>query len=97
MFGLLEREIARIRPEAGAGVDDIEQASKTEAALRRFAKALLHVPTVRARELAQAGMADQYLNALQTLYGLDVAVPADACPADSIDSSISEESEEATR
>lgn len=97
VFGLLEREIARIRPEAGAGVGDIEQASKTEEALRRFAKALLHVPTVRARELAQAGMADQYLNALQTLYGLDVAVPTDACPADSIDSSITEASEEATR
>lgn len=90
VFGLLEREIARVRPATGASPEAVEQAAATEQALRRFAKALLHVPTVRARELAQAGMADQYLMALQTLYGLDVAMPTDACPADAIDSAASE-------
>ena len=81
VFGLLERETARIRPGAGASEEDIARADATEAALRRFAKTLLHTPTVRAREHAQAGEADRYLGAIRALYGIDVAVPDDACPA----------------
>lgn len=86
VFGLLEREVARVRPAAGADPSERDSAAVTEAALRRFAKALLHTPTVRARELAESGHSDDYLQALSTLYGLDVAVPDDSCPAEEIDS-----------
>lgn len=81
VFGLLEREVARNRPAQGATAQTIEQADTTEQALRRFAKTLLHTPTVRAREHAQAGESDQYLDAIRALYGIDVAVPDEACPA----------------
>ena len=81
VFGLLEREVARARPAAGAPEEVVAQADATEAALRRFAKTLLHTPTVRAREHAQAGEADRYLGAIRALYGIDVDVPDTACPA----------------
>ncbi|WP_297084305.1 glutamyl-tRNA reductase [uncultured Demequina sp.] len=81
VFGLLEREVARIRPGAGASEVDVARADETEQALRRFARTLLHTPTVRAREHAQAGETDRYLGAIRALYGIDVAVPDDACPA----------------
>jgi glutamyl-tRNA reductase len=81
VFGLLEREVARIRPATGADAESIARADAAEAALRRFAKTLLHVPTVRAREHAAAGETDRYLNAIRALYGIDIAVPDDACPA----------------
>lgn len=81
VFGLLEREVTRNRPAQDATPQAIEQADSTEQALRRFAKTLLHTPTVRAREHAQAGESDQYLDAIRALYGIDVAVPDDACPA----------------
>ena len=81
VFGLVEREAARLRPAAGATDAAIEQADVTEQALRRFAKALLHTPTVRAREHAQAGKLNQYLDAVRTLYGIDVDVPSETRPA----------------
>lgn len=81
VFGLLERELARIRPSSGASPEAVAQADATEEALRRFAKTLLHTPTVRAREHAQAGEGDQYLGAIRALYGIDLEVPGDACPA----------------
>jgi len=81
VFGLLEREVARLRPAAGASADAVAKADAAEAALRHFAKTLLHVPTVRAREHAAAGEQERYLAAIRALYGIDVAVPDDACPA----------------
>ena len=41
----------------------------------------LHLPTVRAREHAASGESERYLEAMRALYGIDVAVPDDACPA----------------
>ncbi|WP_228373601.1 glutamyl-tRNA reductase [Demequina soli] len=90
VFGLLEREVARIRPGAGAPQEAVDRADDVEQALRRFAKTLLHTPTVRAREHAQAGEATQYLEAIRALYGIDVAVPDDACPAPQIDAETAE-------
>ena len=81
VFGLLEREVARLRPAPGADAETIARADAAEQALRHFAKTLLHVPTVRAREHAEAGQAERYLSAITALYGIDVAVPQDACPA----------------
>jgi len=85
VFGLLERELARVRPSAGADQATIASADATEEALRRFAKTLLHTPTVRAREHAQAGEGDRYMDAIRALYGIDIAVPDDACPAPEVD------------
>ncbi|WP_291381612.1 glutamyl-tRNA reductase [Demequina sp.] len=85
VFGLLEREVARVRPGPGADPSGDAQATEIEAALRHFAKALLHTPTVRAKEMAESGQADKYKDALGMLYGLDVAVPDDSCPAHEID------------
>ncbi|WP_062078046.1 glutamyl-tRNA reductase [Demequina globuliformis] len=85
VFGILEKELGRVRPAAGASEEAIERADATEQSLRRFAKTLLHTPTVRARELAQAGEEDRYLGAIRALYGIDVDMPQDACPADEID------------
>ena len=50
-------------------------------------KRLLHIPTVRARELAASGQQDEYIAALEALYGIQVeqpAAPAAAaeCPVD---------------
>jgi len=81
VFGLLEREVARLRPPAGADADTVARADAAEQALRHFAKTLLHVPTVRAREHAVAGESERYLAAIRALYGIDVEVPDDACPA----------------
>ncbi|MCY1234482.1 hypothetical protein D9M72_470670 [compost metagenome] len=41
-------------------------------------KQLLHVPTVRARELASNGQQEQYIAALDALYGITVEQPAAA-------------------
>ncbi|WP_296665103.1 glutamyl-tRNA reductase [Demequina sp.] len=84
VFGLLEREVARSRPAAGAPQEAVDRADEIELALRRFAKTLLHTPTIRAREHAQAGESDHYLEAIRALYGIDVAVPDAACPAPEI-------------
>jgi glutamyl-tRNA reductase len=49
-------------------------------------KQLLHVPTVRARELASNGQQEHYIAALEALYGITVEQPAAAraaeCPVD---------------
>jgi glutamyl-tRNA reductase len=50
-------------------------------------KQLLHVPTVRARELAANGQQENYVAALEALYGITVEQPAArpeeaACPVD---------------
>ena len=42
-----------------------------EQALRHFAGVLLHKPTVRARELAAEGRHDDFLSAIDALYGID--------------------------
>lgn len=43
-------------------------------ALRRLAARLVHVPSVRARKAAQEGRADEYLTALNELWGLEPGV-----------------------
>ncbi|WNM25072.1 glutamyl-tRNA reductase [Demequina capsici] len=84
VFELLESELSRIRPPAGADAETVARAELAEQSLRRFARTLLHTPTVRAREMARAGRADSYLDAIRTLYGIDIAIQADACPAPGI-------------
>jgi len=74
---VLEAEVAKVRAQHGCTA----AADEVELAMRRMMRQLLHVPTVRARELAADGRADEYVHALQTLYGLDLAEPAAAAPA----------------
>lgn len=64
---MLLREVKRVR-ERG----DAEQAAEIEHALRRLTSSLLHLPTVRARELAKSGDHADYVAALQTLFGIEV-------------------------
>ena len=62
----LEAEIARVRRRY-----DAETAEKAEAALRHFAGVLLHRPSVRARELANSGRRDEFLDGLQAVFGIE--------------------------
>ena len=67
-MGVLDDEIAKVRKQHGctAATDEVAFA------MRRMVKQLLHVPTVRAKELAAAGDAESYLAALDALYGLKI-------------------------
>ena len=67
-MGVLDDEIAKVRKQHGCSAATAE----VEFAMRRMVKALLHVPTVRAKELAAAGDPDSYLAALDALYGLKI-------------------------
>lgn len=60
VLGLLDRELQRsgVTPEI-------------EAALRHFAGVLMHGPSVRAREHAASGMADDFAAALDAVFGID--------------------------
>jgi glutamyl-tRNA reductase len=69
VFGLLEAEIARARAR---GDDD----GRIEAALRHLTGVLLHTPSVRARELARAGEAQSFSEAVTALFGIDVSTVA---------------------
>jgi glutamyl-tRNA reductase len=60
----LDRLLSRVPPEVAAEV---------ERAAHRMARSLLHTPTVRARMLARSGDETDYLRALHTLFGIDVA------------------------
>jgi len=71
VFDILDDEIAKVR----AAGDPV--AEETERALRRFARRMLHTPTVRAREHVRSGAKDDYLDALQALYGIDARPPVD--------------------
>lgn len=49
---------------------DADQAREVERAVRRITRAVLHTPTVRAKDLAQAGREDEYAQALSLLFDL---------------------------
>ncbi|UWF77386.1 MULTISPECIES: glutamyl-tRNA reductase [Microbacterium] len=63
IFGLLEAEIERARRRG-------DEDGRVEQAMRHLAGVLLHTPTSRAHELAAEGRADEFVAALETLYGL---------------------------
>lgn len=75
-MAVLDDEIAKIRQQHGCSAATQE----VEFAMRRMVKQLLHVPTVRAKELAAAGDAESYTAALEVLYGIEVAPPVSAHP-----------------
>ena len=75
-MNVLDAEMEKVRARHGCTA----AAEEVEFALRRMVKQLLHVPTVRARELAANGQQDDYVAALETLYGITVEQPAAAAP-----------------
>ena len=53
-------------------------AADVELALHRVTQSLLHTPTLRAKELARTGDSAGYLQALHTLFGIDLTqLPTD--------------------
>lgn len=74
LFDLLDAEIERSRARG-------EQATETERALRHLVGVILHSPSVRARELARDGRADEVFAAVETLFGLGAAGSAGAAAA----------------
>jgi len=73
---VLDAEMERVRAQHGCTA----AAEEVEFALRRMVRQLLHVPTLRARELAAEGRQDDYTAALEALYGIDVAPVAEKAP-----------------
>ena len=82
-MNVLDAEMEKVRARHGCTA----AAEEVEFALRRMVKQLLHVPTVRARELAAIGQQEDYIAGLEALYGITVDQPASApasgaeCPA----------------
>ncbi|GER21824.1 glutamyl-tRNA reductase [Zafaria cholistanensis] len=69
---VLEAEVEKVRAQHGCTA----AAEEVEFALRRMMRQLLHIPTVRGRELAAQGRLDEYEAALETLYGIAPAAAA---------------------
>lgn len=63
----VEKEMARLRSKY-----DSEVAAEVERAMHRVTQSLLHTPTLRARELARTGDGAGYLQALHTLFGIEL-------------------------
>ena len=76
-MNVLDAEMEKVRARHGCTA----AAEEVEFALRRMVKQLLHVPTVRARELAANGQQDAYVAGLEALYGITVEPPACAAVA----------------
>jgi glutamyl-tRNA reductase len=74
LFGILDAEIQRARSRG-------DSSERTEAALRHLVGVLVHTPSVRARELARDGEGDRFVDAVNTLFGLDASLAAEAAPA----------------
>lgn len=65
--GAVEKEMVRLRAKYPS-----EVAAEVELALHRVTQSLLHTPTLRAKELARTGDGAGYLQALHTLFGIDL-------------------------
>lgn len=66
VFDLVDRELERLRRRG-------ESTEAVERAMRHLAGVLVHTPSARARDLASAGQAERFADAVETLYGI---VPA---------------------
>ena len=64
---LINEETDRVRRRSGEDV-----ASEVAQSLHRVTNALLHTPSIRARELAREGNEEDYRQAVQLLFGIDV-------------------------
>jgi glutamyl-tRNA reductase len=66
IFELLDREIERAK-KRGAGPE-------TEAALRHLASVLLHTPSVLGREAALDGRGQEFVDGLESIFGVTAAL-----------------------
>jgi len=66
VFDILDDEIDRAKRRDA----DPESAEQTERALRHLVGVLLHRPSVRARELGRAGRGEEFVGALDALFGV---------------------------
>ncbi len=69
---LIDLEVKRVRDRAGD-----EVAADVEFSLHRVTNALLHTPSVRARNLVRDGEQKDYRTAIQVLFGIDLETPED--------------------
>lgn len=67
VFDILDDEIDRAKRRADADGESVEH---TERALRHLVGVLLHRPSVRARELGRAGRGEEFVGAIDSLYGV---------------------------
>lgn len=67
VFDILDDEIDRATRRSDG---DDASAEQTERALRHLVGVLLHRPSVRARELGRAGRGEEFVGALDTLFGV---------------------------
>jgi len=65
--GTVQKELDRLRAKYPPDV-----AADVERALHRVTQSLLHTPTLRAQELARTGDGAGYVQALHTLFGIDI-------------------------
>ncbi|KGM08725.1 glutamyl-tRNA reductase, partial [Cellulomonas bogoriensis 69B4 = DSM 16987] len=70
-------EVDRVRARAGA-----EAAAQVERSLRRVTAALMHGPTVRAREHARAGQVDRYRDGVEAVFGVTLPSGVEPVPGD---------------
>ena len=70
MESRINQEVSRARGRFSA-----EQVDEIERVVRRVTRALLHTPTVRARQLAKDGREDEYATALSLLFDLHPEQP----------------------
>src|SRR5699024_10255738 len=71
-MSVLDEEMQRVRDRHGCTA----AAEEVQLAMRRMVRQILHEPTVRARQAAAEGNLQQYEDALQTLFGLEVTPSA---------------------
>lgn len=76
-LNVLDSELEKVRAQHGC----TGAAEEVEFAMRRMVKQLLHVPTVRARELAASGQQDDYIKGLEALFGITPDQPVTRRPA----------------
>lgn len=68
---LVDREIERLRRRG-------ESTEAVERAMRHLAGVLVHTPSARARQLAAAGEAERFADAIETVYGITPAAADEA-------------------
>ena len=77
---VLADEVARLPKGDAIAREEVEYA------LRHLAARLAHIPTINAHRAGREGMGQEYVNALQQVWGLDLEVPpapqdkAQVCP-----------------
>jgi glutamyl-tRNA reductase len=74
--GVVEKEMDRLRVKFDDAV-----AAELEQAMHRVTRSMLHTPTMRAQELARSGDGAGYLDALHTLFGIDLTATLNPPPA----------------